>query len=657
MAHADTTSGSSSPLATQHPEAYAAARELILAGVPCFVAPPADVDFHLPLGWQHTMPDLTTLDHWRPGWALAAVGGRGVDVIDVDPRNGGNADALKAAGLWPRSLGQVATPSGGTHDYVANLGCPKGKAAPGVDIQAGLGETSCGFVFLPPTVRISKVTKQLAPYVWTTPIDLTECEPDEVNAALGDLVRERVARDPDRLRTARPDAMFDTSEAVTKEFAARNCNQAVDSFAALIDGVDDHYNDKLNITAMVVGHYVPAFMTYEQAMTWLMSAAKANKSVAWQGVRSVRATVVSGLLAGMEEPYLRRVEIWEEPAPVATEVVDGLFGEFLTAAQLQDMPNPAPLINGVLDLDTAAWMIGKAGSYKSFIALDMLGHVALGKPWHGHPVHKGLGVYIVAEGVRGTKLRVAAWERTYGALDDQVLFLPRPVQVRDAGAWAALVAVLERIAPSFVVIDTQSRVSIGLKENDNTEMMYYVNAVEMIRRVTAACVLTLHHQGRAGLDARGASSIDGAQDAELRIERDADKHVIIHLDKQKDQDDTEEISLDLVKSLPPEGQDIDMETGRDLSSLVVMTATGRRDVDPDWRQNLVPNEAAIIGVFADLVPDIGGTRADIRRLLKDRMEMSDSSFYHAWNHLIKNGHIRAGNSNQRFILVSTIGTP
>ena len=39
MAHADTTSGGESLLATQHPDAYEAARELILAGVPCFVAP------------------------------------------------------------------------------------------------------------------------------------------------------------------------------------------------------------------------------------------------------------------------------------------------------------------------------------------------------------------------------------------------------------------------------------------------------------------------------------------------------------------------------------------------------------------------------------------------------------------------------------------
>ena len=102
MAHADTTSGGGGLRSLQHNILMHTRRRASsgLAALPCFVAPPAAVDFHLRSDGNTPMADLTTLDHWRPGWALAAVGGRGVDVVDVDPRNGGTEWAERAAGGW-----------------------------------------------------------------------------------------------------------------------------------------------------------------------------------------------------------------------------------------------------------------------------------------------------------------------------------------------------------------------------------------------------------------------------------------------------------------------------------------------------------------------------------------------------------------------------
>src|SRR5882672_3683065 len=138
------------------------ARALIDCGVPVFVAPPdpgAPTGFRLPVGWQATRATPRTLDAYRTGWALAAVGGHGIDFIDVDPRNGGDVAMarLKAEGKWPREYALVATPSGGLHSYIYGLGAAKTKRD-GIDLQAGAPDgTGRGFVFLPGTERVSKV--------------------------------------------------------------------------------------------------------------------------------------------------------------------------------------------------------------------------------------------------------------------------------------------------------------------------------------------------------------------------------------------------------------------------------------------------------------------------------------------------------------------
>ena len=662
MVDRDTTSGSSSPLEAQHPEAYAAARELILAGVPIFTAPPHPLtsnEFKLPSEWQTATPTMDVLDRWREGWALCAVMGHALDLIDLDPRNGSDEGrkVMDALDLWPTRVCQATTPSGGWHVFIPALGAASinwmsqnGKTsgiAPGIDYKGGRADgTGRGFAYIAPTVRKGGT------YTWTD-------APDHVvisdEAGVYEPLRDHINRDRDAERpTVRQDGAdpFDIpARLFTRAQAKAYCAAPYEAFKTMRTPQDHGFNTALNELAVLWGHFVPEFITRTQAAQHIYTAAVTNRSVEFQGQAGVRATIISGLARGMAEPYQRAQED-ARIDPEVPEQPDSLAAEFLTATQLQDMPNPEPLINGVLDLDTTAWMIGKAGSYKSFIAIDMLGHVALGKPWHGHDVKQGRGVVIVAEGVRGTKLRVAAFERTYGALGDQVMFLPRPVQARNAGAWQALVEAVATFEPVFVVIDTQSRVTIGLEENSNSEMMTYVQAVDAIRTATQACVLSLHHQGRSGLDARGASSIDGAQDAELRIERDMDRHVLLHLDKMKDADDTEVIDLDLIRS---EGG-IDTKTGRDLSSLIVVTGSlANRKIVKDWIDNLVPNQAVLVGCFADFVPNVGGTMAQVRRLVTDRLgdhPMANSSFARAWDGLVTKGIIERAGTSQRWVLTS-----
>ncbi len=113
-------------------------------------------------GWHKYEPSHARVGRYRPGEAMCAVTGIVYDVLDVDPRNGGQLSlkqlsrALGDAG--PETYWAVRTASGGQHLYIAPLciGSRKG-FMPGLDLKGGKPDgTSRGFVFIPPTVRPSK---------------------------------------------------------------------------------------------------------------------------------------------------------------------------------------------------------------------------------------------------------------------------------------------------------------------------------------------------------------------------------------------------------------------------------------------------------------------------------------------------------------------
>lgn len=188
------------------------ARDLTRAGVPVFVARQATnpdgtwradggtggCGYWFPKGWESTPADPTTLDAYNPGDALGAVMGHHLDLLDVDPRNGGDDSRaqLVEAGMWPTVYAAAATPSGGTHEFITPLGAgSRDGVRPGLDVKGGRPDgAGRGFAFIAPTVRLSKVTGKPVPYTWTTEPMMGELNPgDDSGEALGDLVRQTLA--------------------------------------------------------------------------------------------------------------------------------------------------------------------------------------------------------------------------------------------------------------------------------------------------------------------------------------------------------------------------------------------------------------------------------------------------------------------------------
>lgn len=251
--------------------------------------------------------------------------------------------------------------------------------------------------------------------------------------------------------------------------------------------------------------------------------------------------------------------------------VERLLGQLLDTDGLDSIPPLEPLVGDLLALNTVARVVGPSGTFKSFVLLDMCGHVGTGMKWHGHYVRQGLVVYLVAEGEQGIRKRVRAWEQHYGVRMDNVRFLPRPVQAMSP-EWDVLIAALQRLRPVLVVVDTQARVTLGIEENSNTDMGRVVDRFDQLRTATGACVAVVHHTGHVGEHGRGASAVKGTLQSELLVSRKGDKIpntiLTIKSGKQKDEDQDGDFQFGL-KKVSLEGEY--KPDGRPVTSLVLVS--------------------------------------------------------------------------------------
>jgi hypothetical protein len=236
-------------------------------------------------------------------------------------------------------------------------------------------------------------------------------------------------------------------------------------------------------------------------------------------------------------------EPWPDEVPHddVEQQVQALIAELLDTADLDDIPSLEPLVADVLFLDTVTRLHGPSGTFKSFLTLSLAGAVGTGTPWHGRDVLQGNVVYIVAEGIKGMRKRVRAWEQHHSQVMTGVRFLPRPVQIKSP-EWAILIEACRRMHVVLVIIDTQARSTVGVNENDNTEMGVVLDLMERMRIATGACVLTVHHTGHDNTErGRGASAMKGGMQTELSVSRKgkefADTRITLDMPKQKDDEE------------------------------------------------------------------------------------------------------------------------
>lgn len=234
------------------------------------------------------------------------------------------------------------------------------------------------------------------------------------------------------------------------------------------------------------------------------------------------------------------------------------------------------LVRGLLPNRGLAVLYGASGCGKSFLALDVALHVALGLPWASQRVEQTGVVYVAAEGAAGFRRRVvaarerlSAWEAPFAMID------AAPNLGASPGDGAELVASIRSQSlpmgwvPGLVVIDTTARVIPGLEENSAKDMGRFIESADYIARELRCMVLLVHHSGKnADAGMRGSSALYGACDAVWSISNENGVRTVT-LAKSKDGADNLAWSFSL--AVVEIGTDDD---GEPITTCVVENVTG-----------------------------------------------------------------------------------
>jgi hypothetical protein len=175
------------------------------------------------------------------------------------------------------------------------------------------------------------------------------------------------------------------------------------------------------------------------------------------------------------------------------------------------------LLPKILEANVIAVLAGARGSMKSFIGLDWGIRMAIA----GHP-----GAILSGEGA-GLDRRVAAWMQHHGQDVDlhalPLVALERAINLNVATELAALTDALAALPKpiAFIIIDTLSKFSAGLDENDNGEVAAFLSGLSAGLRDAFGCtVLLIAHSGHGDVRRpRGASALMCNPDAEYIVDR------------------------------------------------------------------------------------------------------------------------------------------
>lgn len=223
----------------------------------------------------------------------------------------------------------------------------------------------------------------------------------------------------------------------------------------------------------------------------------------------------------------------------------------LSPDDLDSLPDPEWLIDGVMAKSSLAVLYGSPGLGKTFLALDWALRIGVGLPWMERDVAEGGVLYVYAEGVHGLKQRRTAWTQHTGVAGPfDVKFYPRAVPLLERDHSDALAELSAELGVSLVVIDTLARATAGADENSVKDMGRAVAASDAIRERSGASVLLVHHTGKDGLNYRGSSSIEGAADAMLHLAKTDAGSLELRCAKQKDAEPFDAIPL-ILESVGP----------------------------------------------------------------------------------------------------------
>lgn len=484
--------------------------QLDLLGVPVFALAhheggPIKGRYRAPKGWQTSNADGNerVLAGLRPTDGVAVLGGAAVDIIDVDPRNGGDESLarLTAENLLPEPVAVVATPSGGWHVYVPALGLESSKPLPGIDLQ------SAGrFVLAPPTEGYRLLPRDEWPDLGQHPADAAK----RLRHVIG-------------TRLASPDV-----EAPSPDAGTPPTPQELDKARAVLDKAcrevglaEGGRNNSVSRHLLPLYNFVLAdCLDQDEVEARLWEAVQGAPGDHPYTRAEFEASCESAMSkARPERPRVENPEADFDALPAAK--YDAFLDRFprVSLAELLD-PNQPPreyVVEPMILTGVSVAFVAPAGHRKSLIALGLAVAVAKGEPtFAGMPIPKARRVmYVDMENTPDDlRDRLLSFGLTPDDRLDQLVLLSlpalSPLDTEQGGSELLQLIDAYGMAPGdLVVLDSYQRVTKGEEYGSDTTRSYYSETGIHLKRRG----LTVIRTDNTGKDvSRGARGSSGKRD-------------------------------------------------------------------------------------------------------------------------------------------------
>jgi len=193
-------------------------------------------------------------------------------------------------------------------------------------------------------------------------------------------------------------------------------------------------------------------------------------------------------------------------------------------------------VKGILPRTGVVAVWGPYSCGKSFWALDLVMHIALGWEYRGRLVKQGAVVYCAFEGQAGFAKRIEAFRQHRVSEDvEDVPFYLMPLSIDLIQDLGQLIDDMkaQHVKPNVVVLDTLAR-SMSGDENSNADMGRYFAAADAIRATFDCLVIVVHHSGYDDSHPRGGTALASNSEGLIKIYRDALDNVCSLVQKYKD---------------------------------------------------------------------------------------------------------------------------
>ena len=245
---------------------------------------------------------------------------------------------------------------------------------------------------------------------------------------------------------------------------------------------------------------------------------------------------------GVNDNNLTKIQLQKHSTKqVKVNHLDNSSFKLIGINDLLKEPEPLEwLVDDYILQGTQVQIVGKSGTGKTFLAIDLACSIVTGRQWNSRNVKQGPVAYINAEGHTGFQHRLKGWSIKHKSLKDTPFCLSNgQTDLISNSDINILTKHLDKFAAensgyiAMIFIDTLRRNMSG-NEDDSRDLSLFMNNFEGLCRKYSATGFIIHHPGHNNSSrARGSSSQKAALDTSLLL-KNSKTEISLVCDKLKD---------------------------------------------------------------------------------------------------------------------------